>query len=218
MNFADKQRRVQGLALVELMIALLIGSLLLLGVVGLFAASRQTQDAQAHLNRVAEDIRFLTDFMARDIRMAGYQSDDCGALSAALAWDAAERILTARYCEGATAFESVYDFEPDSESGDPTVRYVEREIGTSQSPEGLLEGVVLNRIWFGVETGDGNLRYVSSGITDAEAVRTVRLNLTFRGAVAVGVTPSDRALPSIEFTVAVRNNTLTPLTHTESGL
>jgi|GEM_PF-4007672 len=195
-----------GLTLVELMIALLIGSILLLGIVGLFATSRQTQDTQQHLDRVAEDMRFLADFMARDIRMAGYENDECSLGGDMLAWNAAEAELTLRYCEQTVPTEVIYRFD----AGERRVRYRKQKVGDDENKETLVEGVVLDGIWFGV-SGEGGVQYVQGSITDPAAVRTVRLNLTLRGDVPAGASPEDKALPSFEFTVAVRNNTLEAL-------
>lgn len=192
-----------GLTMIELMIALAIGSLVVLGVVSLFATSRQTQETQRHLNRVGEDIRFLNEFIARDIRMAGYANDDCSVEGDALAWSPGEQKLIVRYCDGATPAEAVYVFDSDA----PRVSYS----GDSADPQGLVEGVVLEGIWFGAETADAKLRYTRDMPADPRTVRTVRLNLAPRGDVAIGAEPEDRALPTFEFTVAVRNNILTPM-------
>ena len=65
----------RGVTLVELMISLLIGSIVLLGVVSLFIGSSQTQRVQQHLNYISEDIRFLSEFLSYDVRMAGYTGE-----------------------------------------------------------------------------------------------------------------------------------------------
>ena len=63
----------QGLSLVELLVALAVSSLLLLGVTSLFLSSRQTDTLGMELAKLQETGRQAIDFMARDIRMAGYQ-------------------------------------------------------------------------------------------------------------------------------------------------
>ena len=65
-------RRVAGLSLIELMIALLIGIMLVLGMVQVFAASRAAYSLSEGLGRVQENGRFALDFLQRDIRMAGH--------------------------------------------------------------------------------------------------------------------------------------------------
>lgn len=67
------RKRVQaGLSLIELMIALVIGTLLILGAVQVFAASRSAYMISEGIARVQENGRFALDFLQRDIRMAGH--------------------------------------------------------------------------------------------------------------------------------------------------
>ena len=61
-----------GMTLIEIMIALLIGAFLLGGVLQIFIGSKQTYRMQEGLSRLQENGRFALDFLARDIRMAGY--------------------------------------------------------------------------------------------------------------------------------------------------
>lgn len=61
-----------GLSLVELMVALVIGSILMLGVVQVFGASRATYQLSDGMSRAQENGRFAMDFLQRDIRMAGH--------------------------------------------------------------------------------------------------------------------------------------------------
>jgi len=61
-----------GISLIEIMIALLIGLFLLGGILQMFSASQQTYRMQSNLARLQENGRFALDFLARDIRMAGY--------------------------------------------------------------------------------------------------------------------------------------------------
>jgi type IV pilus assembly protein PilW len=64
--------RIQGLSLIELMIALLIGTVLVMGMVQVFGASRAAYQLSEGLSRVQENGRFAMDFLQRDIRMAGH--------------------------------------------------------------------------------------------------------------------------------------------------
>ena len=64
--------RVRGLSLIELMIALLIGTILVLGLVQVFGASRTAYQLSEGMSRVQENGRFALDFLQRDIRMAGH--------------------------------------------------------------------------------------------------------------------------------------------------
>lgn len=64
--------KVAGLSLIEMMIALVIGLLLLLGVIQVFSASRTAFQLSEGASRAQENGRFALDFLARDIRMAGH--------------------------------------------------------------------------------------------------------------------------------------------------
>lgn len=64
--------RERGLSLIEILIALAIGSLLVLGLVEVFAASRTAYQLSTGVARVQENGRFAMDFLQRDLRMAGH--------------------------------------------------------------------------------------------------------------------------------------------------
>ena len=61
-----------GMTFIEIMIALLMGSILLGGVLQVFLGSKQTFRMQQALSRLQENGRFALDFLAKDIRMAGF--------------------------------------------------------------------------------------------------------------------------------------------------
>jgi type IV pilus assembly protein PilW len=61
-----------GMTFIEIMIALLMGSILLGGVLQVFLGSKQTFKMQQALSRLQENGRFALDFLAKDIRMAGF--------------------------------------------------------------------------------------------------------------------------------------------------
>ena len=63
----------RGFSLVELMIALLLGSLLMLGVFNVLLGAKQAYRVQDELSRTQENARFAADFIARDMRMAGFR-------------------------------------------------------------------------------------------------------------------------------------------------
>ncbi|WP_225764127.1 PilW family protein [Stenotrophomonas sp. Marseille-Q4652] len=64
--------RMRGLSLIEVMIALLIGSILLLALVQVFSASRAASQTSEGMARVQENARFAMDYLQRDLRMAGH--------------------------------------------------------------------------------------------------------------------------------------------------
>jgi len=72
MTILNSRLRMRGVSLIELMIALAIGSLLVLGLVEVFSASRTAYQLSEGLARVQENGRFAMDYIQRDFRMAGH--------------------------------------------------------------------------------------------------------------------------------------------------
>jgi type IV pilus assembly protein PilW len=70
-----KQSKAQaGMSLVELMIALVIGLLILMGVLTVYLSGARTAATTEALSRVQESGRFGIFFLSRDIRQAGFKS------------------------------------------------------------------------------------------------------------------------------------------------
>mgnify|MGYP001940377819 FL=1 len=68
----NRRAAMAGLSLVELMVALVISLVLMLGVVQVFIASQTASRLSEGASRVQENARFALDFLERDIRMAGH--------------------------------------------------------------------------------------------------------------------------------------------------
>lgn len=65
----------KGLSLVELMIAMALSMLLMLGALQMFLSSKQTYTANSSLSRVQESGRFAMEFIGYDLRNAGYRGE-----------------------------------------------------------------------------------------------------------------------------------------------
>ncbi len=70
MNILPEKQK--GLTLIELMIALLIGLLILLGVFAMFMANKRIYTEQESMARLQENARFAIGMLVKDIHMAGY--------------------------------------------------------------------------------------------------------------------------------------------------
>ncbi|WP_434456879.1 PilW family protein [Stutzerimonas urumqiensis] len=68
----------RGLSLIELMIAMLISLLLLGGVLQVFLSSKELYHTNTAVARVQEAGRFATEFVAFDVRQAGYKGECLG--------------------------------------------------------------------------------------------------------------------------------------------
>ena len=106
---------MQGLSLVELMVAITISLILLGGAVSLFVNNRINYQHNDNLSRLQENARFAMEFLVRDLRMAGYFGcpDDIGKVDNNLA------IGTAGDLEDVSF--PIEGFEPHGHVGDQSV-------------------------------------------------------------------------------------------------
>ena len=65
-------KKMRGMSLVELMVALTVGLIILAAVSTLFVSSKKTYTTQDRLARLQENARFAMQFIMRDLRLAGY--------------------------------------------------------------------------------------------------------------------------------------------------
>lgn len=69
-----------GFSLIELMIAMALSLIILLAVVQVFLSSRQTYVLSDDLSRIQENGRFSLEFLAKNVRVAGYQANKADSL------------------------------------------------------------------------------------------------------------------------------------------
>lgn len=72
MTYRQIPGKQQGVTLIELMLALVISSVLMLGVSTVYVAGKRGYNIQDSLARQQENSRFAMDILMRDLRMAGY--------------------------------------------------------------------------------------------------------------------------------------------------
>ena len=72
-RIASTAPRQTGFTLVEVLVAVTISMILLVGVIQIFATTKRTYRLDESLARLQENGRFATDILARDVRMAGFQ-------------------------------------------------------------------------------------------------------------------------------------------------
>lgn len=76
MNRVNRQTKPQnGLTLVELMIAMVLGLLLLGGVIQIFLSSNESYQLQDGLSRLQENGRFAMDVITLNLRQTGYKAN-----------------------------------------------------------------------------------------------------------------------------------------------
>ncbi|MFC7301255.1 PilW family protein [Cognatiluteimonas weifangensis] len=80
-SFRDS-RRAGGFTLVELMVALVVGLIVVLAAVGFVVSVAKANSENIQVTRLTQELRSLTDVMARDIRRARYVVDPAGLVGA----------------------------------------------------------------------------------------------------------------------------------------
>ena len=63
----------RGFSIVELLIAMVLGSIVIIGIVQLFVANSATYKVLVGQSRMQESARFSLEFIGRDVRRAGYR-------------------------------------------------------------------------------------------------------------------------------------------------
>lgn len=72
MNGAARARAARGFSLVEMMVAIAIGAILLVGAIAMFVSNRETYQIATQVSGLQENARFALGTLMHDIRMAGY--------------------------------------------------------------------------------------------------------------------------------------------------
>lgn len=98
---ASRAGAQRGLSLIELMIAMLIGLVLLLGATQIFGAASSAYRLAKGVARLQEGGRFATDYLSRDIRLAGHMG--CASDQIIVRRDGSEDLLAAHTTFGAAA-------------------------------------------------------------------------------------------------------------------
>jgi len=215
-----------GMTLIEIMIALLIGAFLLGGVLQIFIGSKQTYRMQENLSRLQENGRFAMDFLAKDIRMAGYRecltftvptpitgTNDTGLNSS----DTITIQLSTGAC-GANVLSTIAYSVQTGAGGQPAL-FKKNDVAAAQE---LVEGIENMQILYGADTNANYTPdyYVSAGTAGLMSqVVSIRISLlavtpdnnlteqpvpyTYNGATT---TPTDRKIRRVfNTTIAVRN-------------
>ena len=81
-----------GFALIELLIAMVLGLLLMTGAIQVMLSSKQTFRANEDMSRIQENGRFALDLLIRDVRMAGFRDPANGDIPAFFLTDACDTL------------------------------------------------------------------------------------------------------------------------------
>lgn len=183
-----------GLSLIELMIAVLISCLLILGVTQMFGNTSQTDRTSSAIARVQESGRVALELIGDDARRAGYQGCSSSANTTVVgsvtfptqAIVAADKSVTFRFA----TLENTGTLFSANKACDGTALYLKTVVydqcsnGTSLCMNGtaILDNALIAGISFGVLSG-ANIRWIESSavtpaqLADAHSVR-VTLDIT----------------------------------------
>ena len=204
-----------GLSLIEIMIALLIGAFLIGGVLQIFIGSKQTYRMQEALSRLQENGRFAMDFLAKDIRMAGYRecltyivptpitgTNDTGLNTS----DTVIIQMSTGAC-GANVLSTITYSVQTGASGQPAL--FKNDGATTRE---LVEGIENMQILYGADNIDSTPNYYvpagTVGLSMAQVV-SIRITLTVRTIDGNLTTTGDgRIRRNFTSTVALRNRLL----------
>lgn len=127
-------RHSAGFTLVELMVALVIGLIIVLGAGQLFLMGKQSYDRLAELALRQESLRYLTDLVSLDIRTAS----GVAAVGSTLTLDYGPGVRpNDPYCSGNDLSQVEYTLD-----GSSVMIQVQCLVAGSSGPEALIEGVV----------------------------------------------------------------------------
>lgn len=172
----------KGITLIELLVALVICGIVIAGTYRLFVAQTRAYTVQDQVVEVQQGIRSAMEILLRDLRMAGFDSDNVASkISIANPFVAGDNSITVSYeYDNTTQYTLTY-------SREAATKRLLRQLTTTKDDgssiagpqEALLENVEGLDFTYGVDTNDdGVLEWVSAGAIGTWKGVAVRVVLT----------------------------------------
>ena len=178
--------KYKGFTLIEILIALLLSSVLLAGMISIFINFKQTYRVQDNLSRIQENGILALELMGRDIRMLGYwgclkaSTGDLYVDNSRLTLKAAYEVVTPIDACGETVNKSTaYYLDKTSTVSYTIVNNVLRR-NTNNLNNDIVEGVEAMVFLYGVDTdadGSPNVYLPVSALVDFEKVVSIKIQL-----------------------------------------
>lgn len=140
--------RQNGMSLIELMVGLVIGLILIGGVIQTLLVSKEASKGRQSMATISENARFVFEFMARDMRMAGRNFDAVASLP--IEYDATSSSLKAYYTIPLPASSTEKHVAVTYRHDGNAIRYKRVEDGANTiNDETLIDGVSALNFIFG---------------------------------------------------------------------
>ncbi len=182
------RRRQQGLSLIELMIAMLLGLIVIAGLFNMYLGSSRSSQFSDGLQRMQENGRYGVSTLQRGIRLAGYSPDETIEPFDIAASDDSTLVVQMRRsfdCNGGSTATTdgiaVDTYTLDTSSGDPlTYKLICTGNTPTATPMTLVEGVEAFRVLYGIDANNDDVpeRYIPYDVSiNALQVSSVRFAL-----------------------------------------
>lgn len=203
-----------GFTLIEILIALVIGTFIIGGVIQLFSSSKQSSRMLNSLARMQENGRFAMEFIVRDIRMMGFKTCLSETIPTALngtndnglnASDSLSIQMSLTTCPLVVST-FTYSINNDGAGGQASL-FKKTDVNPRQE---LVEGIENMQILYGADINDDKTPdyYVSAGTAglDMNQVVSIRITLSaFTLETNLSTTGDGRLRRTFTSIVAVRN-------------
>ncbi len=193
-------RRQQGLSLVELMIALVLGLIVVSGLFNMYLGSTRSSQFSDGLQRMQENGRYGISTLQKGVRLAGYSPDtplDPFDIAASNDTTLVAQMRRAYDCNGGstatTGGLAVNTYTLDTSSGDPlTYKLVCTGNSPGAAPMTLVEGVEAFRVLYGIDSDDDDIpeKYIpyNAGINSRQ-ISSLRFALLVNSGKAIRTRP-----------------------------
>lgn len=162
----------RGFTLIEIMVSMVISSLVVAGIYGVYTIQQRSYTTQEKVTEIQQRLRSAVDFISRDIRMAGYSTDtppSCSISNNLMLLKVLPDKFSFQYCEQGIRNTITYQLE----DGGKLRRTLMIQGSTMPLPRDIADGI--DGIEFQYLQGDAE-----TVTTTASAIRVVRLSILAR--------------------------------------
>lgn len=182
-----KRMQESGMTLIELMVSMVISSLVVAGIYGVYTIQQRSYTVQEQVTEMQQRIRSAVDFISRDIRMAGYNPNDeraCSENNKITKAEAREMVFNACNFDDGNDYKITIEFRKD-----------EKELHLTRDED--MDGASSMPIAYGVD--DFLFSYLDNKLdatSDLKKIRYVRIAMLVRSTY-----PDQKYTDTLEYTL-----------------